>query len=239
AASTSSPRSAPWAPSPTSCPARPPAPSARPPRRAAAGAASRAGPRAAAGAAAPAAGEPGRAVDPGTAAVYEANAAEYRRRRRAGDPERAERFRQAVPHGARRLDVGCGPGLHLPLLGRPLVATDVAVAMCREARARDRAVPVATHDLLAVPFRDGTFAGIWAWKCLQHLPAAELPGALGELARCLAPGGRLDLAVFRSEHREVHEEVSGEDDDFPGRLFTWWEPAPLAEALGRAGFDVV
>jgi SAM-dependent methyltransferase len=173
-----------------------------------------------------------------TVDIYEANAAEYRRRRKAYDPERADRFRDALRPGARRLDVGCGPGLYLPLLGRPLVATDVAPAMCREARLTDVTVPVAAHDVLALPFRDGAFEGIWAWKCLQHVPAADLPIALGELARCLATGGRLDLAVFRSGRREVHEALSDEDDDFPGRLFTWWEPAPLVGLLDDAGFVV-
>jgi SAM-dependent methyltransferase len=173
-----------------------------------------------------------------TVEIYEANAAEYRRRRKAYDPGRAERFRDAVGPGVLRLDVGCGPGLYVPLLGRPLLATDVAPAMCAEARRADPAVPVAAHDLVALPFRDAAFAGIWAWKCLQHLPAAELPLALGELARCLVPGGRLDLAVFRSGRREVHEELSAQDDDFPGRLFTWWEPAPLAAVLDAAELDV-
>jgi SAM-dependent methyltransferase len=173
-----------------------------------------------------------------TVDIYEANAAEYRRRRKAYDPERAHRFRDALRPGRRRLDVGCGPGLYLPLLGRPLVATDVAPAMCREARAADPTVPVAAHDLLALPFRDGAFEGIWAWKCLQHLPAADLPTALEELCRCLVAGGRLDLAVFRSGRREVHEELSAKDDDFPGRLFTWWEAAPLVAVLDRAGFAV-
>ena len=173
-----------------------------------------------------------------TVEIYEANAAEYRRRRKAYDPERAQRFRDAVGPGALRLDVGCGPGLYLPLLGRPVLATDVAPAMCAEARRADPAVPVAAHDLVALPFRDAAFAGIWAWKCLQHLPAADLPVALGELARCLVPGGRLDLAVFRSGRREVHEGLSDQDDDFPGRLFTWWEPAPLAGLLDAAGLDV-
>jgi SAM-dependent methyltransferase len=173
-----------------------------------------------------------------TVEIYEANAAEYRRRRKAYDPERAERFRDAVGSGALRLDVGCGPGLYLPLLGRPLLATDVAPAMCAEARRADPAVPVTAHDLVALPFRDAAFAGIWAWKCLQHLPAADLPAALGELARCLVPGGRLDLAVFRSGRHEVHEGLSDKDDDFPGRLFTWWEPAPLADVLAAAELDV-
>lgn len=173
-----------------------------------------------------------------TVAVYEANAAEYRRRRKAYDPDRAERFRAQVPAGELRLDLGCGPGLYFPLLGRPLVGTDVARAMCSEARRADPAVPVACHDLVALPFRAAAFAGVWASKCLQHVPATDLPTALGELARCLAAGGRLDLSVFRSGQRRVHEEIAAKDDDFPGRLFTWWEPEPLTQALDEAGFSV-
>jgi TDG/mug DNA glycosylase family protein len=174
----------------------------------------------------------------GTVAVYEANAAEYRRRRKAYDPDRAHRFRAALPEGARRLDLGCGPGLYADLLGRPLVATDVALAMCVEARAAAPEVPVVRHDLAALPFRPGTFAGVWAWKCLQHVPAVALPGALAELHRSLAVGGRLDAALFRHEDGRVHEELSAEDDDFPGRLFTWWEPEPIRLLVEGAGFAV-
>ncbi len=51
-------------------------------------------------------------------------------------------------------------------------------------------------------------------------------------------GGRLALAVFRHEDGGVFEQVSPKDDDFPGRLFCWWEPEPLADLLHGAGFDV-
>ena len=173
-----------------------------------------------------------------TVEIYEANAAEYRRRRKAYDPERAERFRDGVGPGAPRLDVGCGPGLYLPLLGRPLVATDVAPAMCAEVRRADGSVPVAAHDLLALPFRDAAFGASGPGSASSTSPRPTCPSPCGELARCLVPAGRLDLAVFRSGRREVHEELSNEDDDFPGRLFTWWEPAPLVGVLGTAGFDV-
>ena len=70
-------------------------------------------------------------MDRATVAVYEANAAEYRRRRRAYDPDRAARFAAAVPTTGRRLDLGCGPGLYAGLLGRPLVASDAALARSR------------------------------------------------------------------------------------------------------------
>lgn len=178
-------------------------------------------------------------ADRGTVEVYEAHASEYRRRRKAYDPDRAGRFAAAVD--GLRLDVGCGPGLYFDLLGRPLVGTDVAFNMCVEARAGDAggaAVPVLQHELTALPFRPGTFAGVWAWKCLQHVRAAELPLALAELQRAMAVGGRLELALFRSGRGAVEEELSPSDDDFPGRLFTWWEPEPLTLVLEGAGFVV-
>ena len=177
-------------------------------------------------------------ADRATAEVYEANAAEYRRRRRAYDPERAAHFAVGVAPGGRRLDLGCGPGLYEGLLGRPLLATDVAVAMCVEARAAAPDVPVACHDLEALPFRPASFAGVWAWKCLQHVPLRNLPGALAGVQRVLAEGGRLDLAVFRAEDGGVYEQRTPSDDDFPGRLFSWWEPEPLALLLEGAGFEV-
>jgi TDG/mug DNA glycosylase family protein len=51
-------------------------------------------------------------------------------------------------------------------------------------------------------------------------------------------GGRLALSVFRHDAGSVFEEVSSKDDDFPGRLFCWWEPDPLAELLHGAGFGI-
>lgn len=177
-------------------------------------------------------------ADERTVAVYEANAAEYRRRRKAYDPDKAGRFAAAVPAGGRRLDLGCGPGLYAGLLGRPLVASDVALAMCVEAKASAPDVPVVCHDLERLPFRPGTFAGTWASKCLQHIRADRLPRALGEIQRAMVEGGRLDLTVFRGEDGGVYEQHSPSDDDFPGRLFTWWEPEPLALLLEGAGFVV-
>jgi len=177
-------------------------------------------------------------ADERTVAVYEAVAADYRRRRRVYDPERADAFIAGLEPGALVLDLGCGPGLYFGTFPRPLIASDVAMAMCLEARGVDPTVPVARHDLEALPFRRGSLDAVWAWKCLQHVPAVRLPGALGELHRALALGGKLGLAVFRHERGGVFEEVSAKDDDFPGRLFTWWEPDSLADLLTGAGFEV-
>lgn len=175
-------------------------------------------------------------MDRATVAVYEANAAEYRRRRKAYDPDRAARFAAAVAPGAVRLDLGCGPGLYADLLGRPLVGSDPALAMC--AATATTGVPTVQHEAEALPFRAAALGGVWAWKCLQHLPASRLPVALAEAHRALPVGGRLHAAVFRGDPPGVYEQVSPSADDFPGRLFTWWEPEPFAALLAGAGFEV-
>lgn len=178
-------------------------------------------------------------ADRDTVEVYEAAAADYAGRRRAYDPATAARLAAAIAPGAPRLDLGCGPGLYAELLGRPLVAGDAAMAMC--VRARDAAaagvLPVQL-DLQDLPFRPGSLGGVWAWKSLQHIPAVRLPLALAGIHRAVPVGGRVFAAVFRGEHPGVYEQVSPPDDDFPGRLFTWWEPEPLADLLHGAGFAV-
>lgn len=181
-----------------------------------------------------------------TVEVYEREGDRYAARRGVQRAERVEAFAAAVPAGGRRLDLGCGPGHYLPLLGRPAVAADAAAAMASAASRADPHVPVVRADLGHLPFATHAFAGVWASKAHQHLPAADLPEALAEVHRVLAVGGRFDLTVFTGPHTGpgpidgAREEVSGpgSGDDLPGRLFTWWHPERLAEVVEAAGFGV-
>ena len=173
--------------------------------------------------------------------VYEREAGAYAVRRGVQRPERAEAFADAVPAGRLRLDLGCGPGHYLPLLGRPAVATDAAAAMVREASRACPEVPGVQADLAHLPFDRHAFGGVWASKAHQHVPATELPMALAEVHRVLAVGGRLDLTVFApSGPPGTREEVTefGSGDDLPGRWFTWWDPDHLEQVVAAAGFHV-
>jgi TDG/mug DNA glycosylase family protein len=176
-------------------------------------------------------------MDRPTVEIYERGAEDYATQRRAYAPERAEAFAAAVADGAWRLDVGAGPGHYLPHLGRPVVASDPATAMVATALERHGGDGVAgvVCEVEALPFRRGAVGGTWASKSLQHVPADGLPLALGELHRVLPVGGVLDLTLFGGEGTEV----SDADDDFPGRLFTWWEPPRLADLLVGAGFEAI
>ncbi len=167
-----------------------------------------------------------------TVAVYEDHAATYLANRTARDPERAERFAAAVTRGVSRLDLGSGPGHYLGLLGTPVVAVDAAPAMLVEARRLQPHVPGVAADFEELPFRTGSFGGIWANKCLQHVDPGSLPLVLGELRRVLDVGGRLDLLVFAGEGEATS------DDDLPGRYFAWWDPERLADVVLGAGFGI-
>jgi double-stranded uracil-DNA glycosylase len=174
------------------------------------------------------------AMDRRTIDVYEREAIAYSERRRAYAPERAAAFAAAVRAGGVRLDLGAGPGHYLPYLGTPVVLADAAPAMLAEARRRHGPVPAIACDLEALALRPGRLAGVWASKCLQHIPAARLPLALAGLHRALEVGGLLDLSLFGGDG----EARTGAGDDFPDRLFTSWPPDVLADLLIGGGFTV-
>ncbi|CAN5683589.1 hypothetical protein BH10ACT1_BH10ACT1_01540 [soil metagenome] len=174
-----------------------------------------------------------------TVEVYEREGATYAVRRGLQRPERAEAFAAALPPGGLRLDLGSGPGHYLSLLGRPALAADAAGAMLEAARLAAPDVPAVQVDLADLPFAPAAFAGVWASKAHQHLPATELPLALGDVHRILQVGGRLELTMFAARSGQAtFEQVSGPEDDLPGRLFTWWEPEHLQAVVTAAGFRV-
>lgn len=168
-------------------------------------------------------------MDRQTVAAYEGDdaAQRYVERRGVYDPAPAERI--AALSDGWRADLGCGPGHYTALLGSPVVSVDASHAMLRRvAGARVRA------DLAALPFRRGALGGAWAWKSYQHLPHESLPLALADLHRSLREDAPVALGLFTGEGTDV----SDEDDDFPGRLFSWWEPDRLGAVVEGAGFIV-
>jgi TDG/mug DNA glycosylase family protein len=175
-------------------------------------------------------------MDERTVQAYDRGAGAYVEKRRAYHPDRAEAFAALLPPGGRRLDLGSGPGHYLPHLGRPVVAADAAPAMVQAALSRHGGPGVSgvVCDIEATPFARGAFAGVWASKSFQHVPAERLPLALAGLHRALAVGGVLDLTMFTGDGSEVRPA----EDDFPGRLFSWWQPGALGHVLTGAGFDV-
>ena len=174
-----------------------------------------------------------RPMDRATVAAYETGATRWRDARPARFIERAQRLGLEVPEGVPRLDAGCGAGLHVPALGRPVVALDAAFSMT--ALVRDVAAdawPVQA-DLEQLPFRRGALGGSWARASYLHVARDRLPWALMELHAALQVGAPAEFT-----YRHGDQEGAIDDDEFPGRFFAEWSPERLAEVHTGAGFDV-
>jgi 2-polyprenyl-6-hydroxyphenyl methylase / 3-demethylubiquinone-9 3-methyltransferase len=97
------------------------------------------------------------------------------------------------PRGRLVLDAGCGGGLvakGLAAAGATVVGLDRSLGSLGVARRAvgERFLP-AGGRLERLPFADGRFDGVVAADVLEHVP--DLPAAVAELGRVLAPGGVL------------------------------------------------
>jgi SAM-dependent methyltransferase len=101
-----------------------------------------------------------------------------------------------LPAG-RALDAACGTGRHarrLLELGHTVSGVDLTPEMLERARISVPQATFAVADLRQLPFADASFEVVVCGLALAHLPS--LDGAVGELARVLAPGGRLVVSVL-------------------------------------------
>jgi SAM-dependent methyltransferase len=129
-------------------------------------------------------------------------------------------------------DLGCGPGRltgHLASLGLDVFGVDLSPGMVDAARRAHPELRFEVGSLEALALDDGGLAGALAWYSLIHTPPELLSSVVAELARVLAPGGRL-LTAFQvgDERRHISQgyghEVSMDayrlQPDFVSGLFT-------------------
>jgi len=118
----------------------------------------------------------------------------------------------AFAPGERVLDAGCGSCIHAARLvrrGARVVGVDFSrAALARAGGFLGRAglrgrVELHQGSLLALPFRDASFRAASCWGVLMHVP--DLESALAELARVVAPGGR--LAIMENNVTSLHHRV--------------------------------
>jgi SAM-dependent methyltransferase len=129
------------------------------------------------------------------------------------DVERPYREETAGGARGRVLEVGAGTGANLALYpdGTDVVALEPDPHMLRELRKRaaGRPVRVVRGSAQALPFGDGTFDTVVTSLVLCSVPDPD--GAVRELRRVLAPGGRL----------RFYEHVRSEDPGLARRQDRW------------------
>jgi SAM-dependent methyltransferase len=106
------------------------------------------------------------------------------------------------PH--RILDLGCGPGRDLIAfrdLGHQPVGLDGTLTFVEMARSQ-AGVEVLHQNFLALDLPEAHFDGVFANATLFHVPSSELLRVLGELRRCLRPGGVLFASNPRGDNHE-------------------------------------
>ena len=149
------------------------------------------------------------------------------------------------------LDMGCGGGRHAFAVlrrGADVVAFDadeaeltnvhgVMTAMAEAGEVPPGAVGTPVQgDALALPFDDGSFDRIIAAEVLEHIP--DDVAAIAELARVLAPGGRIAVTVPARFPERINWALDSEYHDFPGGHIRIYAQRELEDRLAEAGLRV-
>jgi uncharacterized protein YceH (UPF0502 family) len=137
------------------------------------------------------------------------------------------------------VDAGCGPGhvtAYLDAAGADAFGIDLTPEMVEQARSRFPHVRYEVGDLtrLIRPQSADGWGAVLGWYSLIHLAGSELPAAVAALARPLAPGGVLVLALHAGD--DVRPSTFAGDVPLDVVLH---EPADVVAAVAAAGLDDV
>jgi uncharacterized protein YceH (UPF0502 family)/SAM-dependent methyltransferase len=135
------------------------------------------------------------------------------------------------------VEVGSGPGhvtAYLADRGVDATGVDLSPAMVGEARRRfpGRSFEVGDLRALSHPTAASGWAAVLSWYSLIHLAESEVPAAIAALARPLAPGGWLVLALHGGSDVRHFDEWFGQEIDLD---FVLHEPSSLVEVVEAAG----
>jgi len=131
-------------------------------------------------------------VNPVAAGGFSSAAGHYARSRPTYAARAVGLLKESIPPGP-VLDVAAGTGIltgQLLRAGRALVAVEPLPEMLAQLRRSLPAVPGLQATAEALPFADGSFAGVTAAQAFHWFDA---PAALAEAARVLEPGGVLAM----------------------------------------------
>ena len=170
-------------------------------------------------------------TDRATLDVYDARAADYADMVKKPEPNRhLTDFIDALPKGARVLDLGCGPGgsaAEMQKAGLRVDAWDASDEMAKLGKAIGVNIRVAGFDALTA---QSAYDGIYANFSLLHAPKADMQGHLARIASALRPGGLFHIGMKTG---------TGEKRDTIGRFYAYYTDAELTGLLAENGLTVL
>lgn len=148
-----------------------------------------------------------------------------------------EKFLSQIRPDGLILDLGCGPGRDLAWMEARrahVVGADLAFGMLAQAKQR-AGKWLCQMEMRQLGFATGRFAGVWCNAAILHLPKQQVPDALKEIARVLAPGGLFSLSVQKGHGEGIESApVYGGVERFIAR----YHPNEIGDLLLGAGFLV-
>ncbi|GIH66855.1 class I SAM-dependent methyltransferase [Microbispora siamensis] len=141
------------------------------------------------------------------------------------------------------LDLAAGAGRWTEVLARTVgaervIALDAGLPMLNVLRRRLADVPAVLGDALALPFADASLGAVQCWNALQAFPE-DAERVIGEVGRCLRPGGTFTMMTFRFSDDPVERHFQ-ESHHFPSRPegMLLFDIGRIAEWLDGAGMTV-
>lgn len=148
-------------------------------------------------------------------------------------------FLSLLSKGSHVLDLGCGSGRDAALLTEEeiqVTGLDLSTELLSIAKEICPSATFVEGDMLAMPFADNTFDGVWASASLLHIKDADLPQALAEIRRVLKSEGIAWLSVKQGDGDDVVEDVHM---DQAKRYFQYYSEEALTDAIETAGFEII
>jgi SAM-dependent methyltransferase len=151
-----------------------------------------------------------------------------------------DEFAVAVRGRGPVLDVGCGSAGHVTRYladrGVDAAGVDLSPGVIEVARSYQPDLTFEVADMRELPAADDSMAGIIAFYSVIHLPAGQVPTALAEFRRVLAPGGMLLIAMHGGAGVVDADEWFGRKVQVRASL---WSLAELTAAIEETGLTVV
>ncbi len=156
----------------------------------------------------------------------------------------AQRLSAGAP--ATILEVGVGPGHILTAVGKRnrsavSVGIDISRGMLNQSRRALKKHHVKANlvcaDALQLPFADGAFEGVVASFLLDLFQKRNIPDALREMLRLLAPGGRIVVVSLQFSNPVLKQAWMLASHVAPG-LAKWIQPIDFREFLEGTGLFI-